>query len=119
MAVTDDIIDVMKSQAVKAFTDMAMKALTEKVWSGFAWPVLGPIAGYFVGLVIGVLATHTDWLAYMLIDGWKNTRQAKEFEQAVEQLEKLPEGASEEERKRLEQEQMDAFERLIRLGSAN
>lgn len=114
----DELIKSLESTAVKTAVSEVMGYLTKNVWAGFALPVLNPVVGYLVGIVVGILMTRLDWLSYMLIEDWRNTSQAKEFEHAAQAYENAPPTVSKEDLAVLEKEKIDAFRKLISLGSA-
>jgi hypothetical protein len=116
-ALVDKLIKDLESTAVKVGVNQVMTWLTANVWGGFAGVFINPIAGFFVGIVVSVLVERFDWLSYMLIDGWKNTIEAEQYENAAKKLSDLPLTATPADRAKAEQDKIDAFTRLISIGS--
>ncbi len=114
----DEIIKQVEGTAVKTAVSEVMGYLSLNVWRGFSFPILNPLVSWLVGFVVSLLITRLDWLSYMLIEDWRNTSQAKEFEDAAQAYEKAPSSVSKEDLAILEKEKIDAFRKLVRLGSA-
>ena len=106
----DDLIKAAENQLAKVLSARVVEGIVAKLpWlAGLSGPL-----GFLVGILLGQLIKYGDWMAYYLGKGWENSEAAKDFQKAGEALDSLPKDASEEERKRLEQAKIDAFDDLM------
>jgi hypothetical protein len=113
----DRVLEDAKSLAVQVFTGQVMDFLASNVWVGFGWSVINPVIGSIVGLIAAIGFQRLGWLTYMLVENWAATEEGKAYAKAANDLAGLPAEASPEERKKAEDAKVDAFRKLIGLGS--
>lgn len=113
----NQVIADLESTGVKIATQEVMGYLAEEVWIGFSSPFISPIAAWFVAFIVSILMTRLDWLAYMLVSDWQATQEGADYITASVALANLPANASEADRKLAEQRKIDAFKKLVGIGS--
>jgi hypothetical protein len=113
----EKVLEDAKSLAVEVFSRQVMEYLTTSVWVGFGWAVINPLVSYLVGLVLSIGLQRLDWLTFMLVENWASTEEGIAYAKAANDLAGLPTTATPEDLKKAEDAKVDAFRRLIGLGS--
>ena len=89
---TDELIIKAKS-VVK---ELALDALKSQL-AFMSWPIIGPIAGIFLSMIIDTVLTVIDNQGYFLYVTYQTDKQATKFDVAADQnLEALKNGTAEQ-----------------------
>lgn len=113
----NQVISDLESTGVKIATQQVMDYLVANVWSGFALSFVNPIVGWLVGFIVSILMVRLDWLAYMLVSDWQTSQEGADYITASVALANLPANADAATRAQYEQAKIDAFKKLVGLGS--
>jgi hypothetical protein len=113
----NQVITDLESTAVNVAVQEVLGWLVANVWVGLGSTFLSPIVGWFIGLVISVLMQKLDWLTYMLVENWQTTAEGINYENAATHLSNLPPTATLSELLAARQAKVDAFKKLVGLGS--
>ena len=105
----DEYVAAIIGAFVSAGKKLALEWLVARI-PFFGWPVVNPIMGWIVGLVVEALANQAEMRTFFVYIDIRTNLQAKDFEKACEKLLK----ASPEEREKREQELMVAFRQFAR-----
>ena len=83
-------------------------------YSFLSLPIVNPLVKFFVEYVLRIAIYYTELGAFIVATHFRTDEQAIDFERASENLARLPKSASEEERRRAEQELIDRARDLIK-----
>jgi hypothetical protein len=111
-----DLVDALKS----AFIDWAVGfvfglTIAQPLFSWLALPVINSIYRLILKGIIGWLANSAEMAGFFLNTALKKSGQAKDFVDAVNLLKNLPKNVSDAEYAKAEQNQIDAFNALVRI----
>lgn len=113
----DKLVSDLESTATNIAVQEIISYAAANIWSGFASAFVSPIVGWFIGIVIDILMQKLDWLSYMLVEDWQTTQEGVDYANAAKNLSSLPTTATPDEIAAAQQAKIDAFKRLVGLGS--
>lgn len=104
------IIENIKSQSIQFLTEKVMASIVKDLPAWLFWST--PLIRFSVGLFLSYSIKRLDWGAFFVLSRIDNTIDGKRYEAIVAKYKELPDDATDEERRKAEQDVKDAFDRL-------
>ena len=118
----DGIIDITEfAEALRSTWVMGMQKFITTLLTGIPWlgwlaaPLIDSVFGWAITWVLNKMSYSALQYSYFINTAHRKSSQADEFIEAVEEMNNLPEIATEEDYARAEQKRIDAFERFVPL----